>query len=230
MSPDATPAQHEEPTTASFGWRAIGLSAAPLALAIGVFGVIFGAAAGVHMAPLLVLAMSLLVFSGTLQFATIGLLLAGASAPAIVATALALNARHLVLGAVLRPRIEGSLPRRALLSWFLIDESFGLAVAAGRRAGPVLLATGALFFVAWQAGTVIGLLGAEVAVEGLATAIFPVLFVGLTALTVRGRDGVVRVIAAALIVLLLARVVPAAHAYLPIIAAIAVALPGGRRR
>jgi predicted branched-subunit amino acid permease len=202
----------------------------PLAAAIGAFGVIFGAAAGAYIDPVLVVAMSALVFSGTLQFAALGLLIAGAGAPAILLTAVALNMRHLVLGAVLRPRVEGSPLRRAVLAWFLLDESFGLAVAAKRNVGRVLLASGALFFVTWVGGTLLGLLGAQVALEGLAAAVFPVLFVGLAALTVRGRDGVLRSVVAAVIVVVLALLVPALYSFLPIIAAVIVAVPSGRRR
>jgi predicted branched-subunit amino acid permease len=207
------------------------ITAAPLAAAIGVFGVVFGAAAGGQMDVALVLGMSVFIFSGTLQFATIGLLLSGAGAAAIVLTALALNARHIVLGAVLRPWIEGSRVRRALLAWFLIDESFGLAVASRRQASAVLMATGVIFFIAWQIGTLLGVYGARlVAVEGLAAAIFPVLFVGLTAVTVRGRHGVVRVVVAAAIVIACSQLLPQAHAFLPIVAALVVAVPGYRPR
>lgn len=226
--PDALQQQQAEPVAASFGWRWLGMSAMPLAAAIGAFGVIFGAASAVYIEPPMVLAMSALVFSGSLQFATLGLLIAGAGAPAILLAAIALNLRHLVLGAVLRPRIEGSSLRRALLAWFMIDESFGLAVAAHRNAGRVLLGAGALFFAAWLLGTLLGLLGAQVAFEGLAAAVFPVLFVGLAALTVRGHDGAVRVGVAALIVVVLAQLTPGLYPFLPIIAAVAVALPGRR--
>lgn len=201
------------------------LTAAPLALAIGVFGMIFGAAATVHMDVVLVIAMSLLVFSGALQFSTVALLASGAGALAIVTTALALNTRHLVLGAILRSRLEVPAPRRALLSWFMVDESFGLAVAAGRRAAVVLLASGALFFVAWQVGTLLGVLGARlVALEEPAAAIFPVLFIGLAAVTARGRSDVLRAGLAALGVAALTLAVPQVHSFLPILAAIFVAL------
>lgn len=205
------------------------LAAAPLAAAIGVFGMIFGAAASVQMDAMYAVGMSLLVFSGTLQFVTLGLLTSGSGVAAIVLTAVALNARHLVLGAVLRPRIEGSPLRRAVSAWFMLDESFGLAVAAGNRAGFVLVASGVMFFVAWVAGTLLGVLGARlIALEGLATALFPVLFVGLAAITVRGLDGVVRVAAAAAIVVALSFLLPDLRAFVPIVAALAVALPGGR--
>lgn len=220
----------QTPTTTPFGRSGRGgllLAAAPLAMAIGVFGMIFGAAASVEMDVVMALGMSFLVFSGTLQFATLGLLASGAGVAAIVLTAVALNARHVVLGAVLRPRVEGSPMRRALLAWFMLDESFGLAVASGRRAGFVLLISGALFFVAWLGGTLLGVLGARlIVVEGLAAALFPVLFVGLTALTVRGRDGVIRAVLAAATVLVVSLLLPDLHAFMPIAAALVVALPG----
>jgi predicted branched-subunit amino acid permease len=220
------------PTTMPFGQPAGGgllLAAAPLAAAIGVFGIIFGAAASVQMDAALVVGMSILVFSGTLQFATVGLLASGAGVAAIVLTAIALNARHVVFGAVLRNRIEGSPWRRAVMAWFMLDESFGLSLAAGRRTGFVLLASGALFFVAWIGGTILGVLGARlVAVEGIAAALFPVLFVGLTAITVRGRPGVLRAMVAAALVLVFSAVLPDLHAYVPIVAALLVALPGSR--
>lgn len=205
------------------------VAAAPLAGAIGVFGLIFGAAAGAQMDIALAVGMSAFVFSGTLQFATLGLVASGAGAAAIVLTALALNTRHLVLGAVLRPRVEGSSLRRAILAWFLLDESFGLAVAAGRRASFVLFASGVVFFIAWVLGTLLGALGARlVGVESLAAALFPVLFVGLTAITVRRRDGIIRALLAAALVLVIGSAVPELHAFVPIIAALVVALPGKR--
>jgi len=220
----------EAPTTAPFGRSARGgllVAAAPLAAAIGVFGMVFGAAASVQMDVALAMGMSLLIFSGTLQFAVLGLLASGAGTAAIVLTAVALNARHVVLGAILRPRVGGSTRRRALLAWFMIDESFGLALVADRRAAPfVLFASGALFFAAWLAGTALGLLGARlVAVEGLAAALFPVLFVGLSAITARGRAGAVRAATAAMLAVGLALLLPEFYAFAPIIAALAVALP-----
>lgn len=207
------------------------LSALPLAAAIGVFGVIFGAASTSQMDPGLAMLMSALVFSGTLQFATLGLLATDAGAIAIVVTALALNMRHVVLGAVLRPHVdEPSLLRRALLSWFLIDESFGLALASKRRAGFVLVFGGAIFYLAWQVGTILGVLGAQaVSIEGLAAAVFPVLFIGLAAITVRNRSDVVRGVVAGLIVAALS-FVPSAYPFAPIIAAVVVAVPAGLRR
>lgn len=208
--------------------RRILLAATPLALAVGVFGVIFGAASSAEFGAPMTVAMSLLVFSGTVQFALVGLLSSGVGVGAVILTVIALNLRHLVLGAAIRPRLHGSRLRRALMSWFLIDESFGLAVATRRRAGRVLVISGLLLWAAWQAGTLLGVGGAQVvALEGLATAIFPVLFIGLAALTARDRWGAVQAIVAATIVLAATVMVPDLHPFLPIIAAILVALPSG---
>ena len=58
----------------------------------------------------------------------------------MVAGAATLNLRNLVLGAVMRPRLEGSRLSRALRSWFLTDEAVGLAILSGvdaSRAAPV---------------------------------------------------------------------------------------------
>ncbi|HYI22445.1 MAG TPA: AzlC family ABC transporter permease [Candidatus Limnocylindrales bacterium] len=207
------------------------LSAAPLALAIGVFGVIFGAAASVALDPLMTIGMSALVFSGSLQFALLGLVTSGAGPIALIATAVALNARHIVLGAVLRPRFKGTFLVRALQSAVILDESFGLAVASGSRAPTVLVTSGVLFYVAWIGGTMLGVLGASVAgLESLASAIFPVLFIGLAAVTGRGRDAAVRAAIAAVAVIVLSILVPSAYTFMPIVAAIVVALPGGRAR
>jgi predicted branched-subunit amino acid permease len=219
-----------EPSTVTFGRPGRGsllLAAAPLGAAIGVFGVIYGAAASAEMDAAMALCFSLLVFSGTLQFATVGLLVSGAGVLPIVLTALALNTRHVVLGAVLRPYIGGSRLRRALMAWFLLDESFALAVASRQRAGFVLVVGGVIFYLSWQLGTVLGLLGAQAAgLAGLAAAVFPVLFIGLCTLTIRHRGDVVRVLLAAIVVVAISQLVPEADAFAPVLAAITVALLG----
>jgi predicted branched-subunit amino acid permease len=211
------------------GLRATLIAAAPMAVAIGVFGVVFGAAASATIDPLLVVGMSLLIFSGSLQFALVALLASGAGILVLISTAIVLNMRHVVFGAVLRPRLDGPVWRRALLAFFMLDESFGLALAGGRRAAFVLAVSGVAFYLAWQIGTILGVLGASVvALEEIARALFPVLFIGLAAVTARGTAGMIRGLAAALLVLVSALVVPALFDYAPIVAAIVVALPSRR--
>ncbi len=212
------------------GGRTVLVAAAPVAAAISVFGTIYGASARAVASPAEIIASSVLVFSGAVQFTFVGLLLAGAPTVAILATAAMLNARHLLLGAALRGKLRKSRPKRALLAWWLIDETAGLALAPDASAARVLLMSGVLCYSAWVVGTGIGVLGASLApLEGLAAAVFPVLFVGLAALSVVDRDGALRAGAAAVASLLFAIAFPQARSVAPVIAAVMVALPEGKR-
>jgi branched chain amino acid efflux pump len=226
------------PVTPNASVRAILTTSLPAAAAIGVFGTLYGAGARPVLGVPLTMASSLFIFSGALQFAVVGLLTAGAGALAVLLTAATLNLRHLVLGAVLRPRIGGSRWRRAALAFFLLDETFGFAIAAGdggrggrgasAAAERTLWVSGAACYLAWQAGTLIGLLGAAVpGVEGLASAIFPVLFIGLASLACGTRGHVVRALGAAGLTAVVAWALPDLRALAPVIATVLVALPGG---
>jgi predicted branched-subunit amino acid permease len=214
-------------------------TAAPAALAIAVFGVLFGAAARPVIGPWLTIATSLLVFSGATQFSTLALAAAGAAAPALLLTAAILNVRHLVMGAVLRPVLGPSRLRRGLLAWFMLDETFGFTIVAAERvaAGPerqavaerTLLVTGICCYGAWLIGTGLGILGAGVqGLNGVAEALFPVLFVGLAALTARTLSLATRAIAAAALTAVICLVAPDWRALAPAVAGLLVALPGDR--
>jgi predicted branched-subunit amino acid permease len=170
--------------------------------------------------------------------AILGLLAAGAPPLALLLTAATLNLRHLVLGAVLRPRLGHSRRRRAALAFFLLDESFGFAIAAGdaaeregRAVSPItertLLISGVSCYLAWLMGTLVGVLGAGlVAVESVAGAIFPVLFIGLTSLAASTRAHVARALGAAAVTAGLALTVPDLRGLAPVVAGVAVALVG----
>jgi predicted branched-subunit amino acid permease len=209
---------------------------APAAVAIAVFGVLYGAAARPLIGPELTILSSLIIFSGATQFTVIGLLAAGAAAPAVLATAAILNVRHLMMGAVLRSSLGSSRLKRALLAWFLLDESFGFTMLAAERVPPgqerievaerTLLVTGLCCYAAWLLGTGLGILGAGLpGLEGVAAAVFPVLFIALAALTARTRSVVVRALAAAAITAVVCVALPDWRAVAPVVAGLAVALP-----
>jgi 4-azaleucine resistance transporter AzlC len=213
--------------------------ALPAAAAVAVFGTLYGAAARAYLGAPLAVASSLLVYSGALQFAMVALLGAGAATLPLLLTAGVLNLRHLVLGAALRARFESGPWRRALLAFFLVDETFGFAIAAGNAADPrtvgavterTLLYSGLTLYVAWIAGTVVGVLGGGLAaVERVAGAIFPVLFIGLASLAVTRRSHVVRALVAALLTAAVALLLPDLRMLAPVVAGVLVALPGGDR-
>jgi predicted branched-subunit amino acid permease len=208
-------------------WRRWLLPALPAALAIGVFGLIFGSVAYPVLGLGATLLSSLLIFSGSVQFAIAALLLTGAGTAAIVAGALTLNLRNLLLGAVLRPRIHASAVRRAGLAWFLTDESTGLALTSGEEAEKTLLGSGLLFYFSWQVGTALGLVGASLeGVADLAEAVFPVLFIGLTALACSSLNVALRALLAACMTGAAVAVAPDTGAVAAMGAAIVVSLPG----
>ena len=181
------------------------------------------------------------MFSGATQFTTIGLVAAGAGAPAILATVALLNVRHLMMGAVLRSSLGQSRLKRALLAWFLLDESFGFTMVAASRtpsgegriqvaertsAGhrPVLLRV-------WLAGTALGILGAGVqGLEDVAVALFPVLFIALAALTARTLSLAARALMAAGITAVIAFTLPQWSALAPVVAGLLVAIPNDPAR
>jgi predicted branched-subunit amino acid permease len=208
----------------------------PAALAIAVFGLVYGAVARPLIGPELTLLSSLIIFSGATQFSIIALLAAGAAAPALLLTAAILNVRHLVMGAVLRSSLGPSRVKRALLAWFLLDESFGFTVLAAGRAqrGPArhavaehtLLVTGICCYVAWIAGTGLGILGADLpGLDDVAQAVFPVLFIALAALTAHTLSLAGRAVAAAVITAVICLTLPDWRGLAPVVAGLAVALP-----
>jgi predicted branched-subunit amino acid permease len=212
------------------------LQSLPAAAAVAVFGSLYGAAARVYLGVPLTLASSVLVYSGALQFALVALLGAGATLLPLLLTAIVLNLRHLVLGAALRARFESGPLRRAMLAFFLVDETFGFAIAAGNSVEPrlvgatterTLLVAGLTLWIAWLVGTVVGVLGGGLAaVERVAGAIFPVLFIGLASLAVTRPSHVARAVAAAVLTAAVAVLLPDLRMLAPVIAGVLVALPG----
>lgn len=203
------------------------LAAAAPALAIAIFGVIYGSLAQPVLGLGATLLSSLLIFSGSVQFMIAALLLAGAGMGAVVAGAFTLNLRNLLMGAVLRPCIHASTLRRAGLAWFLTDEATGLALTSEDEAEEILVRSGLLFYLSWQVGTALGLVGASLeSVADLAEAVFPVLFIGLAALACPTINVALRALLAASLTGGVAAVAPDMGAVAAVGAAIVVALPG----
>jgi predicted branched-subunit amino acid permease len=150
----------------------INARALSIGIAVGAYAISFGAvsvAAGLDV--LQTQALSVLMFTGASQFAFVGVVAAGGGLVAAVLTAWLLGLRNglyaLHLATVLSPaghptkRLRG-LPRMGAAQ-FTIDESTAMALAyegdpaATRRA---FWTTGWSVFVLWNAGTLLGALGA----------------------------------------------------------------------
>ena len=149
---------------------------------------------------------SLIVFAGAAQFATIGLLKAGATPLEIAASILLINLRHLLMSASLRPYLaRASAARRLGLAYILTDEAFAMGIGWFRRGHRDLAyyATfGAGLWVCWNTATIVGaLLGADIADPtrfGIDFAI-TACFAAIVAIGARHRADVAVALAAALV-------------------------------
>jgi 4-azaleucine resistance transporter AzlC len=220
--------EFESPRSLRHGARA----AAPLAIAVGGFGVSFGVLAKTAgMGSLAPVVMSIFTFAGSAQFAAVSVLGAGGGVAAAVLAAALLNSRYVPIGISVAPELRGSLLRRLLEAQLVVDESWAIAARGGGRFDRrMLLGAGLLVYSAWVAGTTVGVLGAGVlgdpAKLGLDAA-FPALFLGLLVSQIRSRDALAAALAGAAISLAL---VPVAPPGVPIVAASAACLIGLRRR
>jgi predicted branched-subunit amino acid permease len=135
-----------------------------LGLAVGLYGVAFGAAAdAAGLNAWQAMTLSALMFTGASQFALVGVLGAGGSALAAVGSALLLGTRNTVYGVRLVPLLQprGALRRAGTAHW-VIDETTAMSLAAPDRALGRLafLVTGATIYLTWNLMTAVGVLGA----------------------------------------------------------------------
>ncbi|MCA3264060.1 MAG: AzlC family ABC transporter permease [Telmatospirillum sp.] len=140
------------------------LRAQPLTLGGFVYGAAFGLLAreaGLSLAE--ATGMSVFIFSGTAQVATVSALAAGAqnAALAIAVAVLLLNARYVLYGAALRPWL-GGLPAYQTYPtlFFVVDGIWVLSLqahAVGERDGGFVLGAGVANILPWVLGTGVGL-------------------------------------------------------------------------
>jgi 4-azaleucine resistance transporter AzlC len=208
-------------------------AAVPFALATLVLGVSFGVLArSVGWGPVAAIGSSVLICSGSAQFAVAAVLGSGGGMPAAVIAAVLLNARFGPMGVAVAPYLKGGPLRRALEGQAVIDASWALASRGGGRFDREFMIGASIPQVAaWFGGTAIGALGGDFVGDperlGL-DVIFPAFFLVLLVDELRGERSAVAVavLAAALALVL----VPFAPPGVPVIAACAVALLGLRRK
>jgi 4-azaleucine resistance transporter AzlC len=204
-------------------------------VAVVLFGVSFGVlarAAGFE--PLAAVVMSATTFAGSAQFAAVSVLGAGGTVAAAIGAAVLLNARYGPMGLAAAPAFVGGPGRRLLESQLVVDEAWALSSVEepeGRRFDRrVLVGAGLLLYVAWVAGTAVGVgaggsLGDPEAL-GLDAA-FPALFLALLVGQLTSPRARAAALAGGAISLAL---IPVAPAGLPVIAATAACLIGLRGR
>lgn len=181
--------------------------ALPLAIAISAYGLSYGVlATQAHFSLAGTVAMSMLVFSGSVQLVAVAMLIAGANLASILFTTVLLNLRNLLYGAALA---EGLVPKwkwRWFLAFGVSDEPFVLGSARFKKTGPdpvyFGVVTGMFYFV-WVLSSFLGAYignGIDPLRWGLDLA-FPVAFAALLTPGLRGKPLIATGMAAAVIAL-----------------------------
>ncbi|WP_428079811.1 AzlC family ABC transporter permease [Candidatus Pelagibacter sp.] len=164
------------------------LDISPHMLSVVPFGIICGAI-GVELGfdPLLVYAMSIIIFGGASQIVFLQLLSGGASGLIAATSVGVINSRHLLYGAVLSEYLEKlSLIKKLLISYIIVDQGFAESNKFFKKNKSEqylhyhLIGTGCTMWVCWQISTLSGIiLGSFVPEElGLKFAI-PLTFIAI---------------------------------------------------
>jgi 4-azaleucine resistance transporter AzlC len=212
-----------------FELRRGAVTAIPLAIAVGLFGVSFGVlsatSGGIGAVPAVI--MSVTTFAGSAQFAAASVLAGGGQPFTAIVAALLLNARYLPIGVSVARYLPGGPVRRFFQAQLVVDESWAIAARGEGRFDPHrLVGAGVVLWLAWVVGTIVGVIGGEAlgdpAALGLDAA-FPALFLALLAGQLGTRRSVTVAVLGGGIAIIL---VPFTPPGVPIIAAGLAALVG----
>ena len=220
----------EQPTLSAARRAQVLRQALSVGLASGTYGVSFGAlsvAAGLSI--LQTCTLSVLLFTGGSQFALIGVITAGGSGVAAVATSTLLGLRNGLYGLQLTRLLGLRGVQRVVGAQLTIDESTAVAIgqpeAAASRLG--FWATGASVFVLWNATTLVGALAGNALGDpkryGLDAAAASA-FLALLWPRLKAREAQAVAVAAAFVAIVLSPAVPAG---VPVLAAGLTAVAGG---
>jgi predicted branched-subunit amino acid permease len=191
-------------------------------IASGTYGVSFGAlsvAAGLSIVQ--TCALSVLMFTGGSQFALVGVIAAGGSGPAAVATSTLLGLRNGLYGLQLTRLLGLTGVRRLAGAQLTIDESTAVAIGQPEPVAARLgfWATGLSVFVLWNATTLVGALAGNAIGDpkryGLDAAAASA-FLALLWPRLKGREPQAVAVAAIFIAIVLSPAVPAG---VPVLAA-----------
>ena len=199
----------------------------PLSPAVFLVAMSFGVVAQPVMGSIAPIVMSVVVYAGSAQFASLAALASGAAAPAAILSGVLMNLRFLAMGFAVGPSFSGGPVKRALKGQSVVDASFAIGNAgAGRFDERLVIGSTIPQFVPWVGGTAAGvfagsLLG-DIEAIGL-DVVFPAFFLALLAGELRNGRAIVVALLAAAVTLSLVSSVPAG---IPVLAASAAALLG----
>ena len=183
------------------------LAVAPHMFSVIPFGIVCGAI-GIELgfSPILVYAMSIIIFGGASQIVFLQLLSGGASSLVAITSVGVINSRHLLYGAVLSEYLSKlSLIKKILISYFIVDQGFAVSNIYLKKNSQQnfnhyhLIGSGVTLWFCWQVATIIGIfLGSIVPEElGLKFAI-PLTFIAIIINELRKLDHLIVMIVSGL--------------------------------
>ena len=167
--------------------RATASQSLSVSLTVGLYGTAFGAASiAAGFSVLQTCLLSLLAFSGASQFAVVGVMGAGGTAIAGIATASLLGVRNMLYALRMAPLLRVSGFKKVIAAQVTIDESTGVALSQEKLGTEAMKQgfwlTGVGVYIFWNIFTLLGALGAKAmgnpSAWGLDAAV-PAAFLGL---------------------------------------------------
>ncbi len=167
--------------------RATASQSLSVSFTVGLYGTAFGAASiAAGFSVLQTCLLSLLAFSGASQFAVVGVMGAGGTAFAAIATASLLGVRNMLYALRMAPLLHVSGFRKVVAAQVTIDESTGVALSQEKLGTEAMKQgfwlTGFGVYIFWNIFTLLGALGAKAMGDpsawGLDAAV-PAAFLGL---------------------------------------------------
>jgi 4-azaleucine resistance transporter AzlC len=183
---------------------------APLLVGVAPFGLIFGVtAADSAMGGGLGYASSVIIFAGAAQLATVQLITAGSAAAVVIATALVINARHLMYSAALAPHFrEFPAGWRLILPYILTDQAFAVSITRYQAESDpeykrwFFFGAAISLWVTWQLTTAVGMvLGASIPESWSLDFAIPLVFLALLVPALRDRPSVTAALVGGLVAL-----------------------------
>jgi len=135
----------------------------PLAVAVIPWGVLCGSLAiKIGLSPIQAQLMSLLVFAGAAQLASLTLMGGAGALVSIFSSTFVISSRHLLYSAVFREHVrQSSFATRCCTAFFLTDEMFAVTCAYLKKNKSYnhlyAISAGIVFYLVWNASTFIGI-------------------------------------------------------------------------
>ena len=151
------------------------IDVSPLMIPVFPFGIIYGVIGmDLGIGPYMTLGLSIIIFGGASQIVLLQLFSGGASSLVILSSVGAVNARHVLYGAVLSEHLSGlKLSWKLVLSYVMTDQAFAVSNDYFKRKNKDsnqhyhLLGSGFTCWTIWQLSTVLGIVLGSIVPEEL---------------------------------------------------------------